>query len=119
MAQYAHCDRVVGGGNVVTGQGNIRSSLVHSQKVMNRLIEQYIGVAEETEGAEEADFSAFSEPAVARGVAQAEAVREKIQTLPAPSTAQIAEIEQRIQALHGKMGYTGDYDTWIAKITPP
>ena len=119
MAQYAHCDRVFGVGNVVTGQGNIRSSLVHSQKVTNRLIEQYIGVAEETEGAEEADFSAFSEPAVARGVAQAEAVREKIQTLPAPSTAQIAEIEQRIQALHGKMGYTGDYDTWIAKITPP
>ncbi|MBI4460878.1 MAG: hypothetical protein HY648_12590, partial [Acidobacteria bacterium] len=119
MAQYSHCDRVFGVGNVVTGQGNIRVSLVHSQKVTIRLIEQYIGVAEETEGTEEADFAAFSAPAVARGVAQAEAVRERIQTLPALSKTQIAEIERRIQALQERVGYTGNYDAWIAKITPP
>ncbi|MBI3894489.1 MAG: NAD(P)-binding protein [Acidobacteria bacterium] len=119
MAQYSHNDRVFGVGNVVTGQGNIRASLVHSQKVVNRLIEQYIGVAEETDDTGETDFSAFSASAVARGVAQAEAVREKIKTLPALSNEQIAKIERRIQGLQARVGYTGNYDAWIAKITPP
>jgi hypothetical protein len=116
MGQYAGCDRVFGVGNVVTGQGNIRASLVHSQQVTNRLLEQYMGVAE---GEEEADFSAFSAPAQARGVAQAEAVKERIQTLPALSEDEIAAVEQRIRVLQQRAGYDGDYDGWIRKVTPP
>src|SRR5580658_9005324 len=42
LPRYAASDHVFGVGNVVTGQGNIRVSLVHSQKVTNRLIENYL-----------------------------------------------------------------------------
>ena len=44
LAAVRGSDHVFGVGNVVTGQGNIRVSLVHSQKVTNRLIENYMGV---------------------------------------------------------------------------
>ena len=39
LPRYTGSERVFGVGNVVTGQGNIRVSLVHSQKVTNQLIE--------------------------------------------------------------------------------
>ncbi len=37
LPRYTGCDGVFGVGNVVTGQGNIRVSLVHSQKVTTYL----------------------------------------------------------------------------------
>ncbi len=42
LPQYRESDHVFGVGNVVTGQGNIRSSLLHSQEVATKLIENYI-----------------------------------------------------------------------------
>jgi ferredoxin--NADP+ reductase len=84
--QYSGCDRVFGVGNVVTGQGNIRVSLVHSRDVTTRLIENYLGA---------------------------------IHTLPALSDSEIAAIEQRIRTLQERAGYTADYDSWIARETPP
>ena len=116
MGQYAENERVFGVGNVVTGQGNIRASLVHSQHVATRLIESYLGVGE---GAEDTDISGLMAPAEARGAAHAQAVQERIQTLPALSSEQIAEVEKRVRALHEKVGYEGNYDAWIAKVTPP
>ena len=116
MPQYAGCERVFGVGNVVTGQGNIRVSLVHSQKVTTRLIEEYVGVGE---GDGQADFSAFSAPAEARGVAQAEAVHARVASLPKLSESQVAALEERVRALHAKVDYSDDYDAWIAKVTPP
>jgi hypothetical protein len=114
MPRYAGNDRVFGVGNVVTGQGNIRVSLVHSQKVTERLLAEYIGVAEG-----DGDLSALSAPAEARGVAQAEAVRTQIAALPKLSDAQFAALEARLRAAQAKVGYGGDYDAWIAKVTPP
>jgi NADPH-dependent glutamate synthase beta subunit-like oxidoreductase len=115
--QYKGNGRVFGVGNVVTGQGNIRVSLVHSQKVTQQLLQQYIGVAEDGNGP--ADFSAFSAPAAARGAGQAQAVQEKLQTVPALSEEQIAAVDRRIQAEHKRVGYEGNYDAWIRKVTPP
>ncbi len=116
MPRYAGNDRVFGVGNVVTGQGNIRVSLVHSQKVTERLLAEYIGVAE-WDG--KPDLSALSVPAEARGAAQAEAVGAKIAGLPKLSEEQVAALEDRVRAAQAKVGYSGDYDTWIAKVTPP
>src|SRR6202162_6268354 len=47
LPRSGESDHVFGVGNVVTGQGNIRSSLLHSQEVATKLIEKYIGVADE------------------------------------------------------------------------
>jgi ferredoxin--NADP+ reductase len=94
LQQCTGFSHVFGVGNVVTGKGNIHASLVHSEKVATRLIENYIGV--ET-GA--ADYVALHAAAEARGVAQARAVEERLGSLPALSEAEVAAIQQRIRGL--------------------
>ncbi len=113
LPQYTGSDRVFGVGNVVTGKGNIRASLVHSQEVTNRLIENYIGVGEGS-----ADYVALYAAAEARGAAQARAVEERIESLPSLSDTEIAAIEQRLRTQQQRVGYE-DYDSWIARETPP
>jgi len=114
MPQYTGSDHVFGVGNVVTGQGNIRVSLVHSQKVTNRIIENYLGV-----GNGSRDVSAAFAAAESRAAAHATAVQEKVRALPSLSDSEVAAIKQRIAAAHQRVGYTSDYDSWIAKVTPP
>ena len=115
--QYKVNDRVFGVGNVVTGQGNIRVSLVHSQKVTEQVIERYLGVGDG--GEESRDISPLTAPAAARGAAQATAVKERIRTIPPLSEELIAAIDRRIRSQHERVGYGGDYDAWIAQVTPP
>jgi len=114
LPQYSGCERVFGVGNVVTGQGNIRVSLVHSREVTTQLIENYIGVGED-----DSESFALCAHAEARGAAQAKAVEERVQTVPSLSESEIAAIEHRIRTLQERAGYTVDYDTWIARETPP
>jgi NADPH-dependent glutamate synthase beta subunit-like oxidoreductase len=114
LPQYSGCDRVFGVGNIVTGQGNIRASLVHAQEVTNQLIEKYMGV-----DSGDASPVALHAAAEARGAAQARALADCIDSLPALSDNEIAAIEQRIRTQHERVGYTADYDTWIARETPP
>jgi ferredoxin/flavodoxin---NADP+ reductase len=113
VAQYTGSDRVFGVGNVVTGQGNIRASLLHSQELTTRLIENYIGV-----GSGEADVGIFYKASEARGARQAKAIEARVEALPALSESEVAVLEQRIRALQERVGYTGDYDSWIAQVTP-
>jgi len=116
LPRYGGTKHVFGVGNVVTGQGNIRVSLVHSQKVTSQLIENYLGIGD-TEGGE--DLSGLFAPAEARAAANANEVGKSVENSPALTESQIAKIEQRIRGLQEKAGYLSDYDTWIAKITPP
>ena len=57
--------------------------------------------------------------AEARAAAQATAVEERVKALPPLSDAEVASIEARIRAVQERAGYTSDYDSWIAKVTPP
>ncbi len=114
LPRYSGADRVFGVGNVVTGQGNIHVSLVHSQKVTRHLVDNYLG-AEDQDG----DVAVSWVPAEARAAGQARAVEEKLKALPALSQEQIKTLEQRIRARQAQVGYTSDYDSWIAKVTPP
>ena len=112
LPRYEGTQRVFGVGNVVTGQGNIRVSLVHSQKVTNQLIENYLGIGGD------GDLSEMYE-AAEENVARANARdRENRRSAAGLSDAQIAAIEQRIRELQERAGYTSDYDSWIAKVTP-
>jgi ferredoxin--NADP+ reductase len=98
--RYIGKERVFGVGNVVTGQGNIRVSLVHSQKVTKQLIENYLDAAE------------------ARAAGQATDAVEEIAKLPPLSEAQIAALDAKLDAHQNKVGYR-NYDSWIAAVTPP
>jgi len=105
---------VFGVGNVVTGQGNIRVSLVHSQEVTTRLIKDCARVGTDTE-----NFAAMAPSAEEHATRRAKAALDRINCWPPLSPDQIAKIEQRIRNLQERVGYTGDYDAWIAKVTPP
>jgi ferredoxin--NADP+ reductase len=114
LPRYSGAKRVFGVGNVVTGQGNIRVSLVHSQKVTKQLIEEYL-----LAGNDSATATAAFASAEARAAGQAQAVEEAVESLPSLSREQMAAIEQRVRAHQERVGYTSDYDSWIAKVTPP
>jgi ferredoxin/flavodoxin---NADP+ reductase len=114
LPQYAGSDHVFGVGNVVSGQGNIRISQVHSQAVTTRIVESYIGVGNGT-----ADLSGWYEAAEARGAAQAMALQRRVEALPGLSETQLAALEQRILSLQHRAGYLSGYDSWIAAETPP
>ena len=113
LPRYAGSERVFGVGNVVTGQGNIRVSLIHSQKVTKHLVENYLNRCP--------DGTTSTPPSQeqARGVGEAQAVLEKVRTLPALSPSEVDSIERHIREIQERAGYTGDYDSWIAQVTPP
>jgi len=112
LPRYTAMERVFGVGNVVTGQGNIRVSLLHSQKVVKRVVDRCIkggdGNAEAgTTGAERQVASAM------------DAIAKQIEVIPPLSDDQMAAVERQVLALQEKAGFTSDYDSWIAKVTPP
>ena len=111
LPRYSGSDHVFGVGNVVTGQGNIRVSLVHSQKVTNELLEHCMSGGDRPSGSQAS--------VAARGAAQAHAVREGLISLPTLTANEVAAIHQRIRALQERVGYSFDYDSWIARVTPP
>jgi NADPH-dependent glutamate synthase beta subunit-like oxidoreductase len=90
---------VFGVGNVVTGQGNIRASLLHAQKVATYLNENYF--------------------AGAVGAAGAEVVTGHLRKKAPLEPAKLAEIRKRVKALQSRAGCDGDYRAWIAKVMPP
>jgi hypothetical protein len=104
-------DRVFGVGNVVTGQGNIRVSLVHSQKVTKRLVE-CMQCDNENAGAATTE----AEQQVASSM---QAIEKQIEMIPQLSDDQMASVKRQVHALQQKAGFTADYDAWLAKVTPP
>src|SRR5882762_10571799 len=114
LPRYVGTDRVFGVGNVVTGQGNIRASLAHSQEVTTKIIENHIGVADGASASVR-----FYAGAEAQGAAQAQAIRARVRVTPGLSDVEITAMKQRIRVLQERVGYTGDYDSWIASVTPP
>ena len=113
IPRYLGCERVFGVGNVVTGQGNIRVSLVHSQQVTTHLIENYLDV-----GSSDGNLKPFYEAAEAKAAAQTESMIEKIKELPALSSTEFGAVDARVRERQAKLGYL-DYDSWIASVTPP
>ncbi len=114
LPRYSESGNVFGVGNVVTGQGNIRVSLVHSRAVATHIVESYMGVV--GEGSPDLPLSAQAE---ASGAAQANAVLGRVQALPSLDETAVAALVHRIRALQERAGYRGDYESWIAAVTPP
>jgi hypothetical protein len=108
LPRYTAVDRVFGVGNVVTGQGNIRVSLVHSQKVTKRVADCMKG--------DDGNAAGTAEQQVASAM---DAIGKQIEVIPQLSDDQMAEVARQVHALQQKAGFTSDYDSWIAKVTPP
>jgi ferredoxin--NADP+ reductase len=116
VPRYTAMDRVFGVGNVVTGQGNIRVSLVHSQKVTKRVVDCMNGG---DGGAGVTSVSAGVGTAERQVAGAMKAIGEQIAAIPPLSDDQIGAVERQVRALQQKAGFTSDYDSWIAKVTPP
>jgi ferredoxin/flavodoxin---NADP+ reductase len=110
VPRYTAMDRVFGVGNVVTGQGNIRVSLVHSQKVTKRVVDCMEGA-----DGNAAAPAGSAQPQVANAM---DAIGKQIEMIPQLSDDQMAGVERQVHALQQKAGFTSDYDSWIAKVTP-
>ena len=111
VPRYTAMNRVFGVGNVVTGQGNIRVSLVHSQKVTKRLVDCLKGNS--------GNATAGTGSAEQQVASAMDGIERQIEVIPQLSDHQLAEVERQVQVLQQKVGFTSDYDSWIAKVTPP
>jgi NADPH-dependent glutamate synthase beta subunit-like oxidoreductase len=98
LGVYDEKHGVFGVGNVVTGQGNIRASLLHAQKVTEYLKENYF--------------------AGALGAAGAETVQQHLEKKEALPGEKVADLRGRVKKLQERAGYDGNYKTWIEKVTP-
>jgi len=98
LGRYEGIEGVFGVGNVVTGQGNIRKSLQHSQVVAKYINENYLGGA--------------------LGAAQAEAITEHMAAKDPLPPEKMEEIRARVKELQARVDYDGDYTAWIAKVMP-
>jgi hypothetical protein len=111
MPRYTGMDRVFGVGNVVTGQGNIRVSLIHSQKVTKRVVDCMKG--------NDGNAGAGAGSAEQQVATEMDAIGKQIEAIPQLSDHQMADVERQVHALQQKAGFTADYDSWIAQVTPP
>jgi NADPH-dependent glutamate synthase beta subunit-like oxidoreductase len=111
VPRYTAMERVFGVGNVVTGQGNIRVSLVHSQKVTKRVVDCMTG--------NDANAAAGAGSAEQQVASAMDAIGTQIEVIPQLSEEQMVNVERQVRALQQKAGFASDYDAWIAKVTPP
>ena len=86
-------------------------SLVHSQKVTKRVVDCMKG--------DDGNAGAGAVSAEQRVAGAMDAIGKQIEVIPQLSDEQMAEVERHVHALQQKAGFTADYDSWIAKVTPP
>jgi NADPH-dependent glutamate synthase beta subunit-like oxidoreductase len=101
-------DNVFGLGNVLTGKGNIKESRKNAQEIGQQVIEAYLGVGGELslQGAHDA-ARAQAEPAV-----------QAVEAKPKLTPTQVGKIVERVRGLQERVGYTGDYASYLQRVTP-
>ena len=99
-------------GNVLTGKGNIKDSLVSGTAIGIHVAERYLGLSSDDSGPAFTD--AMREEAHIEGLRMAASINARE---PVPAT-QVAEILKRVRERQQAIGYTGDYRGWIKKVTP-
>jgi hypothetical protein len=103
-------------GNVATGKGNIVASRKHARAVAAEVIEAFLGLGSGGPAGEEELVEAAAE---ARREAARKIRREIIERQPPLAPARLDAIRARVRARQAAVGYGGDYNAWIAKVTPP
>jgi len=84
---------------------------VHSQKVTKRVVDWMKG--------DDGNAGAGAGSDEQRVASAMDAIGKQIEVIPQLSDDQMADVERQVHALQRKAGFTSDYDSWIAKVTPP
>jgi NADPH-dependent glutamate synthase beta subunit-like oxidoreductase len=101
-------------GNVVTGKGNIVASRKHAGEVWETALASFLGVDGDGHQAE-ADLAGGAAGAAG---AQASKIAQEIGRAAAPAPATVDAILARVRERQRAVGYTGDFKSWIEKVTP-
>jgi hypothetical protein len=99
-------------GNVLTGKGNIKDSLVSGTEIGIHVAERYLGLASDDSG--ESFTEAKREEAHEEGLRMAASINARDPVPP----EQVAAIMTRVRERQRAVGYDGDYRGWIKKVTP-
>jgi len=84
---------------------------VHSQKVTKRVVDSMKG--------NDGNAGAGAGSAEQQVASALDAIGRQIELIPQLSDDQMADVERQVHVLQEKAGFTSDYDSWIAKVTPP
>jgi NADPH-dependent glutamate synthase beta subunit-like oxidoreductase len=101
-------------GNVVTGKGNIVASRKHAEAVSEWVIERFLGLGPAGHHGEEVLADATSAAACAKAGEIARGLAPRPMLSPAELSALLARVADRQRAV----GYDGDYEAWMRKVTP-
>ena len=106
---------VFSAGNVVTGKGNIIASRKHASQIGEHLTEHFLGLGNpaDRKAGEEALFDKVTSPIRD----QAEGIAQAVVAAPRIAESALAEIRRRAAAQQAKVGYGGNFQAWIAKVT--
>jgi len=102
-------------GNVVTGKGNIVASRKHAARVSETAIERFLGLGPEGHEGE----AALLGPASAAAREAADRVHDAIHAGPPIPPEKVQAILARVQGRQAKVGYPGNLEAWLKKVTPP
>jgi NADPH-dependent glutamate synthase beta subunit-like oxidoreductase len=101
-------------GNVVTGKGNIVASRKHAAEVYEAALASFLGVDGDGHRAE-AKLAGDHAAAVGE---QAKRIAAEIGKASPPSAETVEAILGKVRARQQAVGYTGDFKSWIEKVTP-
>jgi ferredoxin--NADP+ reductase len=98
-------------GNAVSGRGNIKESQMHGRQVSEKVMDEYLAWQEE-------DYREIFERAERNSQAKVDRIQHKLNKKSLLTTEQIRGIYNRIRDLQRKVGYDGDYESWIRTHLP-
>lgn len=98
-------------GNAVTGRGNIRQSQIHSRRVSENVVDDYLVW-------EDRDYSEIFLSAESTADERVDSVVDELQCLMPMNGEQLSEIEEKILKAQQNAGYDGNYEKWISKHLP-
>jgi ferredoxin--NADP+ reductase len=102
---------VFAAGNVLTGKGNIKDSLVSGTEIGIHLAEAYLGLT----GTEEPLLEGAHRAAQAEG----EQIAAAVSARPKLESGVIEKIMARARQRQAAVGYKGRLREWLAQVTPP
>lgn len=97
-------------GNAVTGRGNILESLKHGREFTNAISGRYFDTGKQ--------FSNILKNKASTVSKQTDAIADLVEALPEVTLKSYAEIQKRVAAFQYKVGYKGDFKTWVDEHLP-
>jgi hypothetical protein len=104
---------VYAAGNVLTGKGNIKDSLVSGTEVGSHVAEQYLGLADDSRPFE------LTERERSEVAAEAKVIAADVEHRKPLSLDAMKHLREVVRERQAAVGYDGNYREWIKRMTPP